>query len=279
MEDQNGPFSSTALSGLLTAVINHIDDALSSTDDDNFEIIGLFLFAFKSITPPLDFDNAKTMLNSRYGEHGPYNVAKGNSLVVTLDRELHHDVMFRQFMRYIGYYLFIFNTFSMSFTYLLPPFRCSRRSFDSIVELIHNHPVFVPKGKKPTRNPSEQLGIFLHYVGSANQHHLSTARECNAGQGSVHNYVNNVTTALQSLRREFVKWPQGERRNEMKESFDEYGFPGCIGLLDGCLFRLVDAPSEYAMSYYTRKKFYRVCSCPLLLDPQIVDANMMWMCL
>ena len=99
MEDQNGPFSSTALSGLLTSVISHIDDALSGTDDDNFEIISLFLFAFESVTSPLDFDNVKTILNSRYGERGPYNVAKGNSLAETLDRELHHDVMFRQFMR------------------------------------------------------------------------------------------------------------------------------------------------------------------------------------
>src|SRR5271170_3803187 len=97
----DGPFSSTALSGLLTAAICHFDDALLDTDDDKFEIISLFLFAFESVASPLDFDDVKTILNGRYGERGPYNVAKGNSLAVTLDRELHHDVMFRQFMRYI----------------------------------------------------------------------------------------------------------------------------------------------------------------------------------
>jgi hypothetical protein len=63
MEDQNGPFSSTALSGLLTAAISHLDNTLSDTDDDNFEIISLFLFAFESVASPPNFDDVKTILN------------------------------------------------------------------------------------------------------------------------------------------------------------------------------------------------------------------------
>ena len=79
--------------------------------------------------------------------------------------------------------------------------------------------------------------------------------------GSVYLYIDRVVTAITSLRNQFVVWPMrsDERLQEVETSFRELGFPGCIGLVDGCLMQLAFIPKEDPMIYYCRKKFYGVC--------------------
>ena len=61
-----------------------------------------------------------------------------------------------------------------------------------------------------------------------------------------------------ALRSRFISWPNHERRAQLKAKFEEEGFPGCIGIVDGSLIRLENKPREFPDAYYSRKKYYAV---------------------
>lgn len=71
-------------------------------------------------------------------------------------------------------------------------------------------------------------------------------------------YIECVTLAIRQLRDFYVKWPEGAQRECIKRSFGHKGFPGVIGVGDGCLMKLTEAPSEDTIAYYTCKKCWGV---------------------
>lgn len=255
MSDLGGSFSVVAIASLFIAIISiselvSSDALLPDPDTSDTVFVGFFLFVLQTIQDSPDASRARQLINERYGPRGPYTVAKSNALRVILDMGSYNERMFRQMLRYAPSRLkFQLRT---SCSHL---FRCSRRSFYAIDALIHNHPVFQSHGKKPQRNPRDQLAVFLTHVSSPAHHTLATALDTDAAQGSVFNYVTRVTEAIRSLRRTFVRWPEGERRAEVKAAFGEKGFPDALGVVDGCLIHLVDIPHEHGMNYWTRKKF------------------------
>jgi len=77
-------------------------------------------------------------------------------------------------------------------------------------------------------------------------------------EGSVYNYCRRVTRAFRRLKPQFVKWPSAARRLELSQAFTEYGFPGCLVIVDGSLIPLVDKPMKHGPSYFCRKHIYAV---------------------
>ena len=44
----------------------------------------------------------------------------------------------------------------------------------------------------------------------------------------------------------------------LKDEMAKWGFPGCIGIVDGTLILLMDKPLRNGWAYLFRKKFYAV---------------------
>lgn len=77
-------------------------------------------------------------------------------------------------------------------------------------------------------------------------------------EGSVYNYCSRVTQAFREIRAQHLSWPGRERRAFLKAEMTEFGFPGCIGIIDGTLIRLMEKPKTDGEVYFCRKKFYSV---------------------
>ena len=107
-----------------------------------------------------------------------------------------------------------------------------------------------------------QFATFMRFFGSPANHHLNVARDCGISAGSVFGYVARVVKALRQLRTQAVKWPTGERLEDIKTAFRDMGFSEAIGAIDGSLIRFVNPPAKHGIYYYCRKKFYGVRFTP-----------------
>ncbi|KZS94893.1 hypothetical protein SISNIDRAFT_473838 [Sistotremastrum niveocremeum HHB9708] len=130
----------------------------------------------------------------------------------------------------------------------------SKISFWHLVESIKDDPVFQSKGKKPQRPAWYQLATFLVKWGEHGG--VKTATVLSIAEGTVYLYQRRVTLAFRRIKHLHIWWPGAERRAYLKQEMAEYGFPGCIGMVDGTLFRLSDKPKKHGWSYWCRKKFY-----------------------
>src|SRR5688572_9469208 len=53
-------------------------------------------------------------------------------------------------------------------------------------------------------------------------------------KGSVSKYQQQITKAIKSLKQQYINWPQGLYKAEVKKSFEDVcGFPNVIGAIDG----------------------------------------------
>jgi len=87
---------------------------------------------------------------------------------------------------------------------------------------------------------------------------IQTAGVLSLAEGTVYMYMERVSHAIRNIRTEHLYWPGPTCRAYLKASMASYGFPGCIGIIDGSLIRLAEKPLKDGWSYYCRKKFYAV---------------------
>ncbi|EJD37064.1 hypothetical protein AURDEDRAFT_129708 [Auricularia subglabra TFB-10046 SS5] len=132
----------------------------------------------------------------------------------------------------------------------------SRKAFEHLLDIIQDNPVFKSKGQKPQTPTCIQLATFLAKYGGDNS--LQAATVAGVSEGSAYNFCERVITAVRNLRDQFVHWPDAEERESIKTAMADYGIPGCTGLVDGSLIRLVDKPIRNPYAYWTRKKFYGI---------------------
>ncbi|GAA5882920.1 hypothetical protein JCM1840_006845 [Sporobolomyces johnsonii] len=143
----------------------------------------------------------------------------------------------------------------------------SRATFRQIVALLSRDPNHLddPNSRNPflfntsgTGRPAQavdvQLGTFLRFV--AKLTHISSARDTAVGEGSAYNYRRNIIGALLALQPRFLRLPL--TKEEKKEVSDGFGVQGCLGAIDGSLFKLKNKPKDSGMAYYCRKKFYGI---------------------
>jgi hypothetical protein len=141
----------------------------------------------------------------------------------------------------------------------LQKYRVTRAGFQYILNRIKDHPIFESK-TKTMAPPEHQLMVFLKYVGTegsgANGPNQRNTFGC--GKGTSVDYRRRVTTALKALKKQYIKWPDEERRQVISKSIQkDYDFPHCIGIADGTLFPLAFEPqTEDAPDYSGRKYGY-----------------------
>jgi len=77
-------------------------------------------------------------------------------------------------------------------------------------------------------------------------------------EGTVYLYAKRVCHVLRNIHTKHLFWPGPARRQFLKDAMEEFGFPGCIGIVDGTLIHLVDKLLKNGWAYYSRKQFYAV---------------------
>jgi hypothetical protein len=101
----------------------------------------------------------------------------------------------------------------------------------------------------------------------------------NISAGTILNSCDMCTNAiLMLLESEVVTWPdEAEHRDIATQVKTKYGFPNCIGFIDGTLFPLALKPSLYGEDYRRRKGFYGV-HCLLICDDttRVLDFIVGW---
>ncbi|POW21082.1 hypothetical protein PSHT_02816, partial [Puccinia striiformis] len=62
------------------------------------------------------------------------------------------------------------------------------------------------------------------------------------------------------LKSGMLKWPNADKRKLTQKDYADEGFDGCVGLIDGSLIPLFDAPSKNGSDYWSRKGFYAIAT-------------------
>ena len=146
-------------------------------------------------------------------------------------------------------------------------FRMSCEHFLKLCALVSNDEVFHNDSNHPQRPVEEQMMVTLKRLGcfgnGASVGMLATFFRL--GEGTVELYTNRCIMAIVDLKERYVNWPTKEERLEIEAEFDEVGFGGCVGVIDGTLMILQNRPEKDGSDYYNRKGSYGI-SALLICD-------------
>ena len=138
----------------------------------------------------------------------------------------------------------------------------SRNSLRKLADLIKGHKAFNPGSKtKHQADPMKQLMCLLVYLstegtGASNPMLRSIFKK---GRGTFENFKNRCIDAIiDCLGKTYYSWPiEGERKEIAKRFKKEFGWPNCVGIIDGTLLPLALKPeSMNAPDYHGRKYNY-----------------------
>src|SRR5882762_4160275 len=135
----------------------------------------------------------------------------------------------------------------------------SRTTFDRLVALLANDPIFESRGKKPQRHVKVQLAAFLTRYGKRGSGAFDIGRNLNIGEGVVYDYCRRISKAVRKLRNQFLGWPDKTRKVEVSHFIEnKSGFRLCLGSGDGSLVRFTGEPLVFGDQYRCRKKSWAV---------------------
>ena len=85
---------------------------------------------------------------------------------------------------------------------------------------------------------------------------MLAAKQLAIGLGTVFLYCRRVSRALRELGLDVLTWGDERRHDEVANSiYEDFRFRNCIGIVDGSLVRLTEAPKVMGLVYYCRKKY------------------------
>ena len=93
--------------------------------------------------------------------------------------------------------------------------RMSRDSFVKIVRILEKHPIFKNNSRRKQAPPWVQcLVAFKRFGCFGNANSLgANGRNCGFSEGTVVNFMSRVTTAILTLKKEVIKWPDADYRS------------------------------------------------------------------
>jgi hypothetical protein len=155
----------------------------------------------------------------------------------------------------------------------LQKYRMSRTSFDTLLGMVKDHPVFEKKNKSGRQQapPATQLMTLLKYLGTegSGNSNLGLRDVFLIGRGTVQLYRHRAMTAVRSLRDSAIKWPDKEERQEISKRIQQDSFfPNCVGFIDGTLFPLAFCPSSKDAPDYSGRKHAYSLSVMIVNDDQ-----------
>jgi hypothetical protein len=132
-----------------------------------------------------------------------------------------------------------------------------RASFNQLVELIKDPPVFHIDSTKDQAKLEHQLLLFLYYLGksSSGASNSDMRNIFQIGHGTADCYKQRCVKAIRLLRDKVIKWPDiAEHQEISKRILHKYTWINCVGVVDGTLFPLTYAPqSDDAPDFHGRK--------------------------
>ncbi|KAL1919197.1 uncharacterized protein VTP21DRAFT_2579 [Calcarisporiella thermophila] len=152
-----------------------------------------------------------------------------------------------------------------------------KQAFAALVMMLERNPSLHSTGPTQQLPVWVQLLIFLRRLSNGNDV-FDLASKYSIAEGTVIKVTKRITLAIESLRPEYVTWPNTRRKEEIKNKFlDMSGFPDVVGIIDGTHFRLNFAPSKDPETYWSRKKEYAV-QAQLIVDSdfRFIDYEIGW---
>uniref|UniRef100_A0A3Q2G3V4 DDE Tnp4 domain-containing protein n=1 Tax=Cyprinodon variegatus TaxID=28743 RepID=A0A3Q2G3V4_CYPVA len=137
-------------------------------------------------------------------------------------------------------------------------FRMSYRTFKWLCESLRPH-VSKAETKMPQPIPVEQkVGAVLWFLGTTSDYR-TIAHLFGISRASLCIFVKDVCEAICfHLTPQFIKLPTDIEARNITESFKEkWGYPTCIGAIDGSHIPIV-APKESRVDYFNRKGWYSI---------------------
>lgn len=136
--------------------------------------------------------------------------------------------------------------------------RVTPGQFNILVGIIRDNIQFQADNPFIPQAPVEvQLKVALFRLGTKGVSIKKVAWVFGVSDGSVSVYTWRCIHALVSLEREYICWPNRERKQEVSAWFDEHKyFPDIIGVIDGITFPFQSAPEYETVAWITRKCDY-----------------------
>ncbi|KAI9911877.1 hypothetical protein PsorP6_009292 [Peronosclerospora sorghi] len=132
-------------------------------------------------------------------------------------------------------------------------------TFEYILNLIKNDPVFINRSFCPQDAVSVQLSLALERLGmNGNGAAVKRIpRTAGVADGTVKLYTDRVISALVRLASEFVLWPQPEERREISRRIAQRsGIVGAVGIVDGTHINFAQRPAIDRKVFFSRKRRY-----------------------
>ncbi|KAI7874185.1 uncharacterized protein EV154DRAFT_578454 [Mucor mucedo] len=125
--------------------------------------------------------------------------------------------------------------------------RMDLSSFDALYLKIMSHSVYNPQNGTPQIPLKVQMIVALERLGYYGNG-ASIGKFARAGRISERAVVcftkRFIIAVISNLAKEYLRWPTAEERKIInKEIEEEYGFPECVGFVDGSLFPLSNRPT------------------------------------
>lgn len=144
----------------------------------------------------------------------------------------------------------------------------SRDGFNTVLDLICPHPIFISQTNNPQPPIQKQLALTLERLGSGGNGSLvgRLGRNYKLSAGAVVNCTRRCILAINESAGHYLQWPGPERRKEISRVMSLEGFPGCVGFIDGTTFPIYQRPGVDGETFFDRKKHYSinaqiVCDC------------------
>lgn len=99
--------------------------------------------------------------------------------------------------------------------------------------------------------------LFLWFAGHEAASFRDIADRFDVALSTMHKIIAKVTLYISNLSPQYIKWPSQIEIEEISQGFEEMGFAGAIGCIDGSHVR-IDTPKEDHESYLNRKKYHSV---------------------
>lgn len=145
-------------------------------------------------------------------------------------------------------------------------FRLSRRIVERISDQYSQSVYFsYQAGGNGKLSSSQQTHIFLWYVGHQTASFRDVADRFNISIGMLHTIIKRYSYFLSNLSSQLITWPSNEEKLEILQHFEENGFPGVIGVIDGTHIK-IDKPAVDPDSYLNRKHFFSIQVCKYVLQ-------------
>ena len=126
--------------------------------------------------------------------------------------------------------------------------------FSAILERISDDDAFISHNAKAKCSASLHLLVLLKFLGS-NGNEASTfklAMYFHLSHGGFCLVLKRMVKVLLKHKASTVFWPDAEEKKEISARIEaKYGFPNCVGYIDGTLFPLELKPKKNGEDYFS----------------------------